>query len=106
MAKMAKAKAMTGFRFFHVLAVCPTGWRVPSHLAVKTARMAVQTNVFPLYEVINGREHRLTVESANKPVREYLSLQGRFGSLTEERIGEIQDQVDDSWNRLQRRLID
>jgi NADPH-dependent glutamate synthase beta subunit-like oxidoreductase len=39
-----------GARFLHVFAPCPTGWRIGSEMSVKIARLAVQTNVFPLYE--------------------------------------------------------
>ncbi len=54
MGKAAKAKTMTGARFLHIFASCPTGWRLPSEMSGKIARMAVQTNIFPLYEVEDG----------------------------------------------------
>ena len=54
MRKIQKAKAIHGTRFIHIYSPCPTGWKAPSSLAVKIARLAVHTKVFPLYEVEDG----------------------------------------------------
>lgn len=101
--KMKKAGAIRGTRFFHVLASCPTGWRIPSSLSVKIARLAVHTNVFPLYEIEDGERYTISVRSRNLPVGDYLSPQGRFRNLTDEKIARIQRAVDRNWERLNRR---
>ncbi len=101
--KMEKAKRMRGTRFIHLLSPCPPGWRIPSELTVKIARLAVRSRVFPLYEVEDGRFYTLQEEAHVIPVREYLKLQGRFGHLKEEDIEETQRRVDDAWERLLRR---
>ncbi len=101
-AKLKKAAGIRGTRFFHVLATCPVGWRIPSNLSVKMARLAVHTNVFPLYEVEEGERYRLTVLSRNLPVKDYLKPQGRFQKLTAEMIDEIQQEVDRNWSKLNR----
>ena len=88
-----------GSRFLHVLAACPPGWRVPSELSVKVSRLAVQTNVFPLYEVEDGITYTLNYEGTRK-VNDYLEIQGRFKHLTAEDIDRIQRQVDADWNLL------
>ncbi len=60
----------------------------------------MQTNAFPLYEVINGK-YRITVRPKNpKPIKEYLRLQGRFRHLTEEEIAKIQEYVNENWKAL------
>jgi pyruvate/2-oxoacid:ferredoxin oxidoreductase beta subunit len=100
--KMKKAGKIPGTRFFHVLASCPTGWRIPSSLSVKIARLAVHTNVFPLYEIEDGERYTITVRSRNLPVRDYLVPQGRFRNLTDEKIAQIQQAVDRNWARLNR----
>lgn len=98
--KFQKAKEKSGgSRFLHVLAACPPGWRVPSELTVKVSRLAVQTNVFPLYEVEDGITYTLNY-SGDRKVKDYLELQGRFKHLTETEIRAIQQQVDDDWKRL------
>ncbi len=101
--KFKKAKSMPGgTRFLHVFAPCTTGWGAPSEYGVKIARLATQTNVFPLYEIENGDTLVLN-ESGSKPVEEYLGLQGRFKHLQTHEIKEIQKQVDNDFNRLKSR---
>ena len=102
--KVQKAKELRGgSRFIHVFATCPTGWRVPSEASVKIARLAVQTNIFPLYEVEDGINYTLNYEG-NRPVREYLTPQGRFKHLTEKNLDEIQKMVDEDWDLLHRKV--
>jgi len=54
MEKVKKGLRTTGPAYMHVLSVCPTGWRCPTDLSVRLGRLAVETGVFPLYEVENG----------------------------------------------------
>jgi pyruvate/2-oxoacid:ferredoxin oxidoreductase beta subunit len=103
MGKAAKAKTMTGSRFLHIFATCPTGWRLPSELSVKIARMAVQTNIFPLYEVEDGIRYTINFMPKGYLVNEYFRLQGRFKHLSDEDLAEIQEMVDEDWNLLLRK---
>jgi pyruvate ferredoxin oxidoreductase beta subunit/2-oxoisovalerate ferredoxin oxidoreductase beta subunit len=98
--KFEKAGKMRGgSRFIHVLATCPTGWRIGSEMSVKIARLAVQTNVFPLYEVEAGVSYRLNFKG-NRKVREYFTSQGRFKHLSDGDIERIQEMVDAEWSFL------
>jgi pyruvate ferredoxin oxidoreductase beta subunit len=87
MDKVKKAKKVNGPAFIHCLAVCPTGWRCPSDACIKMGRLAVETGVFPLYEVENGK-YKMTIEMPKKlrPVEDYLKPQGRFRHLTPDQI--------------------
>lgn len=98
-AKIKKAKAFEGTKVIHIISPCPTGWRYPPELTIKIARLAVQTKVFPLYEVENGK-YNITIRPDGIPVRDYLSLQGRFRHLTEEHIEMIQNSVEGEWEKL------
>jgi pyruvate/2-oxoacid:ferredoxin oxidoreductase beta subunit len=100
LAKMRKAKEIKGLRFFHILSSCPPGWKFPSELSLKISRLAVDTKIFPLYEIESGRRYKLTVQPKGKPVQEYLKLQGRFGHLGEGEIKAIQENVDEEWDIL------
>jgi pyruvate ferredoxin oxidoreductase beta subunit/2-oxoisovalerate ferredoxin oxidoreductase beta subunit len=103
--KFQKAKEKKGgSRFLHVLAACPPGWKVPSELSVKVSRLAVQTNVFPLYEVEDGITYTLNYTGERK-VKDYLELQGRFKHLTEADINRIQQQVDADWELLLKKSL-
>lgn len=104
MRKFEKAKAMKGgSRFLHVFATCPTGWRVPSEMCVSIARLAVQTNIFPLYEVEDGHRYTLNFKG-EKPVSEYLKPQGRFKHLTQADMKKIQEMADEDWELLMRKI--
>ena len=101
--KFEKAgKLKGGARFIHVLATCPTGWRIGSEMSVKIARTAVQTNAFPLYEVEDGIRYTLNFKGHRK-VKEYLTQQGRFNHLTDSDIDQIQKMVDAEWRLLLRK---
>jgi len=102
--KMRKAKEMKGLRFIHILSSCPPGWKFPSELSVKICRRAVETKIFPLYEIEKGRKYTLTVEPKNLPVGEYLKLQGRFGHLSEKAVEAIQKNVDEEWKILMKKI--
>ncbi len=102
--KFQKAKEKKGgSRFLHVLAACPPGWRVPSELTIKVSRLAVQANVFPLYEVEDGITYTLNYTGERK-VEDYLEVQGRFKHLTEADISGVQRQIDADWKLLLKKI--
>ncbi|MFH0787802.1 MAG: 3-methyl-2-oxobutanoate dehydrogenase subunit beta [Pseudomonadota bacterium] len=103
MYKVKKARWIKGSRFLHIFSSCPTGWGLPSELSVKIARMAVQTNIFPLYEVEDGLRYTINFISKGYLVKEYFKLQGRFKHLTEEDLNQIQEMVNDDWELLLRK---
>ena len=76
--KFQKAGAVAGTRFIRVLAPCPPGWRMDSKDTVKVSRMAVQSRVFPLFEVENGRFSITKQPEKHVSVADYLATQGRF----------------------------
>jgi len=101
--KVKKARAMKGSRFLHIYSSCPTGWRMPSEMSIKIARMAVQTNIFPLYEVENGLHYTINFTPRGYLVKEYFHLQGRFKHLTESDLDQIQEMVNEDWELLRRK---
>ena len=101
--KVQKAKGLKGSKFIHIYASCPTGWRIPSEMSVKIARMAVQTNIFPLYEVEGGIKYTINYKPKEYLVREYFKLQGRFRYLTDRDLDQIQEMVNEDWELLLRK---
>jgi len=99
-AKVEKAVELGGPAYLHVLSVCPTGWRIPSHLAIKYGRLAVETGTFPLFEVVKGKYRMTTDLPKLRPVRDYLSGQGRFRHLTDKDIEIIQKRVTEEYEKL------
>jgi 2-oxoisovalerate ferredoxin oxidoreductase beta subunit len=99
--KARKAKETKGFRFIHALSPCPPGWRLNPMKTVEAARLAVDTKMFPLYEVEGGKL-RTTRKVKGRPVSDYLSIQGRFAHLTDDEVDAIQRTVDEAWAALER----
>ena len=100
MTKVSKAVATNGPSYLHILSVCPTGWRCPAELTIRIGRLAVQTGIFPLYEVENGKYKLNITPPKLKPVSEYLKLQGRFRHLSGDIINEIQQRVNEEYSNL------
>lgn len=101
--KVQKAKSIRGPKYLHVYSVCPTGWRSAPDLSIRLGKLAVETGVFPLYEVENGN-YRLTKNPSKlKPVNEYLKMQGRFRHLTEALREEIQKKLDQDYAQLKKK---
>jgi pyruvate/2-oxoacid:ferredoxin oxidoreductase beta subunit len=98
--KVTKAKSLRGTKFIHLYAPCPTGWKHAPSLTVLIARLATETNVFPLYEIEDGVYTINKKFTRPKGVAEYLKLQGRFHHLTVEEVQAFQDNVDRQWKRL------
>jgi len=108
--KVRKAVKKRGLKYIHLQASCVPGWRIPSAKSVEVARLAVESGMWVLYEVEDGK-FTLTARSAflldkskRKPVRNYLAVQGRFAHLTEEQVEEIERYVDAQWERIKRFL--
>jgi len=100
MAKVKKGMEMPGPAYIQVLSVCPTGWRTQVDQSVIMGRLAVETGVFPLYEVVNGK-YRITHEVEKlRPVQDYLKPQGRFRHLTPDAISQIQEKVKEDYAAL------
>lgn len=100
-AKFARASARTGFRFIHLLSVCPPGWKIDSRDSLKVARLAVQSGVFPLLELGEDQEVRQTVVPEDPvPVGDYLAAQKRFKDMSSEDIQALQAAVDERNRRM------
>ncbi len=104
MNKVKKGAEVKGPAYIHVLSVCPTGWRLPTELTIELGRLAVETGVFPLYEVENGR-YKLNVDRPKlRPVEEYLKPQGRFRHLSPEQMEKIQKRVNKKYAELKAKV--
>jgi pyruvate ferredoxin oxidoreductase beta subunit len=101
-----KALSIGGPTFIHSLDPCPKGWDYDPMISHELGELAVDTGVWPLYEVEDG-VMRLTGRSAligrgklkRKPVRDYLLKQGRFAHFIDEDIDYFQSKVDEMWEK-------
>ena len=105
MDKVGKGLDTAGPAYVHILSVCPTGWRCPPDLSVRIGRLAVETGIFPLYEVENG-QYKLSFDFPKlRPVTDYLKLQGRFGHLSPDDINKIQTRVTEEYEKLREKAV-
>jgi pyruvate ferredoxin oxidoreductase beta subunit len=99
-AKVQKGLSAEGPAYIHILSVCPTGWHSAPEMTVKLGRLAVDTGIFPLYEVENGRYRLNRLPAKLRPVTDYLKSQGRFRHLSDEMVTQIQERVNQELERL------
>ncbi len=112
-------KARKGFEadgpsFINAVSPCPRGWRFASEDTIAIAKLAVETCVWPIFEVVDG-EYTLTGESSRiadgklekKPVLDWLKSQGRFKHLLQDKweptVEALQKEVDRRWEKLVKR---
>lgn len=88
--KLKKARDLgSGFKFIHLLGPCPVGWRFPTNMTLEISRLAVETGIWPLYEIEGGALRITTDIKHRKHVREYMRPQKRFSHLDDETINQI-----------------
>jgi pyruvate ferredoxin oxidoreductase beta subunit len=102
--KVECAAAVGGPAFLNVLTDCPVGWGHEPRLGTRILDAAVESNFWPLYEVVDGR-YRLTHEPKRRlPVERWLEGQARFAHLLQPEnrrlVERIQAQVDADWAEL------
>lgn len=102
--KAKKAFAVKGPKFLNVFSPCQNNWKFPTSEYVNVAKLATETNFWPLYEIENGK-YKITWKTEKpKPIEEFLKTQGRFKHLFSEKnkgvIEEMQKQANAEMNRL------
>jgi len=102
--KAEKALYTPGAAFINVIAPCPRGWRYDTPKLMDIIKLAVETCVWPLYEVEEGK---LTINYKPKnklPAEEFLKSQGRFRHMfkkgNEWMIEKFQQYVEQKWEEL------
>jgi pyruvate ferredoxin oxidoreductase beta subunit len=100
-AKIRKALEIKGPKYIQIFSPCVIGWRIPTNETIILSRLAAQTGIYPIYEIENGVV-KLSMDIKSKPIAEYLQKQGRYKSLTEKEIAEIQAHVDSEYEKLKR----
>jgi len=106
--KLRKAKTFVGTKYLQILTPCPPGWRYSTEKTVEMGRLAVQTGIWALYEIEQGK-FKLNPPSAGlldkakrKPIEDYVKAQGRFGQLSPSDVEELKRWVDETWENYKR----
>lgn len=104
--KVKKAFEFEGPKFILVFSPCVVGWKFPPAQTINVAKLATETNFWPLYEIEDG-QYQINYEPKKQlPMEEFYKIQGRFKHLfkredKDEILKKVQDEVDKEWNRLQ-----
>lgn len=99
--KLQKAmEVKEGLAYIHLFSPCPIGWRFPPEDSVKVGRLAVETNFFPLWEVVESN-FRITLNIRFPlPIETYTKGIGKYAHLNRRELHELQKIVDERYNRL------
>ena len=104
--KLRKAASIKGFKYIHLHAPCPVGWRFDPKYTVRVARLAVETGMWILFEAINGKvtispfSRPYMDKGRRKPVTEYLKIQERFKGMKPRDVEIIEEIINDAWQTL------
>ena len=101
MRKLRRALDLKGFRFLHVRAPCPTGWKSEPALGMELVRLAVRSGLFPVFEVFDGKRHVVNIEPdfSDEALDMYLSLQRRF-QKSGINAADLRPAIDRYWQNL------
>ncbi|MHC4503404.1 MAG: thiamine pyrophosphate-dependent enzyme [Planctomycetota bacterium] len=110
MRKVEKGLETEGAAFINVIAPCHRGWRIPVDDGIESARLAVETCFWPLYEVENGK-YKINYKPKEKlPVTDWIGPQGRFKHLKKPEnahlVERLQAETDRLWEELLRKAGD
>ena len=101
-----RALSIGGPTFVHCLNPCPKGWDFDPLQAHELGELAVNTGIWPLYEIENGvvklyGKSKQIADGKFKrlPVRDYLEKQGRFNHFIDEDTEFFQSKVDEMWTK-------
>jgi len=106
MTKVKKALDTDGPTFINVLTPCRLGWGCKPEDSMEMVRLAVDTCIWPVYEVVNGKYKMTKKPRGGKklPVGEFFKYQSRFKHLLKpnnaEFLAAIQADVDAKWEKI------
>lgn len=103
--KAEKAFSIKGPKLIVVYSPCISNWQFPEGGGPEIAKLATETNFWPLFEVEDGKYKLNYKPSSPKPIEEFLNKQNRFKHLFKDEnskkiIEEIQNTVNQEWQKL------
>ena len=103
--KAEKAFAINGPKLILVFSPCIANWQFQEGEAISVAKLATETNFWPLYEVEDGKYKINFKPAERKPIEEFLKMQNRFRHLFKDKEGreiikKIQENIDIEWQKL------
>ena len=102
--KIKKGIEHDGAAFVNVMAPCVPGWKIGADMGVTFARLATESNYWPLFEIIDG-QYKINYKPKKEiPIWGWLNGQGRYKHLKNPKwksvIAEFQEQINKEWQWL------
>ncbi len=85
-----------GMAYLHVFSPCPTGWRYPPEKLIEVGRMAVRSNIVPLWEYTDQTKKFEFSHSVDDPIpiKDYLFLIDKYKHLDDSQLEIIEKNRD------------
>jgi len=105
MRKFQHALDARGFRFLHILSPCPTGWKSEPADGIKLVRLAVESGLYPVIEIVDGTEYTVNVEPSFSvdALRMFIAEQGRF-ARSKVPMDDVSAGIRRTWEALRRHI--
>jgi pyruvate ferredoxin oxidoreductase beta subunit/oxalate oxidoreductase subunit beta len=101
MNKTRKGLNHVGAAFLHCYTPCQKGWVYQTSMTVELGRRVVEAGLFPVWEYDpHTREYHYFHPPVQRPVTDYLALQGRFGHMLPEHIAATQRGANQNWQDM------
>lgn len=106
--KTQRAYQASGPVYINAVSPCPTEWKFAPEKSMEISDLAVDSCVFPLYQIEDGYKVTVTYKpKVKKSVEEYCAAQGRFKHLFRQEFSHViddwQKRVDATWEYLLKR---
>jgi pyruvate ferredoxin oxidoreductase beta subunit len=104
MEKIRKAWDCAGSAYVHILCPCPVGWGFEAENTVKVGRKAVESLVFPLYEIVQGYYKITCEDSKPQTVEAYVKTQSRFAGWSAKKTVALQEDINGNFALLKSKI--
>ena len=98
MNKTRKGLNHVGAAFLHCYTPCQKGWVYQTSMTVELGRRVVESGLFPVWEYDpQERTYHYFHPPVQRPVTDYLAMQGRFGHMLPEHVATMQVGANRNW---------
>jgi len=101
MNKVRKGLNHKGAAYLMVYTPCQKGWVYQTSMTVELGRRVVESGLFPVWEYDPAeREYHYFHPPVQRPVTDYLAMQGRFGHMLPEHVAATQRAANLNWQDM------
>ena len=101
MNKTRKGLNHVGAAFLHCYTPCQKGWVYQTSMTVELGRRVVESGLWPVWEYDpHERTYRYFHPPVQRPVTDYLAMQGRFGHMLPEHVATTQVAANRNWEAI------